>query len=227
MRRAVGFLAAVLLLAACARGAGAPCVEVSEQTVICGSDTLVEDIRVPLVFGFNDKAFEAALGERITAFVDTARKDARQAARVAQQWVPYVCVLAVDYEIKTNCGLFSMRLTADLENGGTGMPNTAYINADIAKSAFLQLDDLFVSREYRAALDQHIAELMRADARFSPEEFTGVSNKTAFFVADGQLFIAFGKYEVASGMTGEPVFGIPPALIRGLVRPEYAGWFAR
>ncbi len=222
MRKALWLLlSAAVLLAGCARETFEPCVTVTEQTLICGSDTLVEDIRMPVLSGFEDKSFEASLNARIHAIIKAARQDARIQAQIVQQWVEYVCVLTVDYDVKQNCGLFSMRLTCDLENGGTGFPQTVYFNADMQKNALLTLDDLFVSEAYREALTTHITESIRGDERFSPEDFLGIDEKTAFYTEEGRLYIAFAKYEIASGMTGEPVFEMPVKLIREHVKPEY------
>jgi len=226
LRKLLWFLLSAVLLAACARQASAPCVTVAEQTLICGGDTLVEDIRMPVLSGFEDKSFEASLNARIQSLIKAARQDAQVQAQIVQQWVEYVCVLTVDYDVKQNCGLFSMRLTCDLENGGTGFPQTVYFNADIQKNALLMLDDLFVSEAYREALAVHITESVRGDERFSPEDFLGIDEKTAFYTAEGRLYIAFAKYEIASGMTGEPVFEIPEKLIRDHVKPEYKEYLA-
>ena len=214
----------VWLLASC-QAAPLACVTVSEETIIWGSDILVEDIRIPAVSGFSDKAFEEALGVRIAQIVEQAREDAREQARAVQQWVPYVCVLVVDYQVKSSCGFFSMRFSSLLDDGGTGMPQTVYFNADIAKNKWLTLDDLFVSADYRAVIDAIIHKQIWPDERFSPEDFSGVSQDTAFFISDGQLHIAFAKYEIASGMTGEPVFAIPTDRIKKFIKPEYAAFF--
>lgn len=221
-------IAAILLLAlaGCANAA-VRCITVTGQDIISGSDTLVEDISMPVVEGFSNAAFEKALNTHIRTFVDSARKDAREQANIVQQWMPYVCVLTVDYDVKNACGLFSMRLTSELENGGTGMPYTTYINADARESRILTLDDLFRTTDYRAGVDQYLSEMMAADAHFFPGTFAGVSDSSAFFVSEGRLYIAFGKYEVASGMAGEPVFEIPPELISKHLKPEYAGYFVK
>lgn len=225
MRKKLYVLFAVVLLLASCETVPQVCVSVSEETIICGSDILVEDIRIPVITGFSDKEFEKALSDRIAAIVEQARQHARDQAKTVQQWVPYVCVLVVDYQVKSSCGLFSMRLSSLLDDGGTGMPQTVYFNADIAQNKWLTLDDLFVSGDYCAVIDAYIHKQIWPDERFSPEDFNGVSEKTAFFVSDGQLHVAFAKYEIASGMTGEPAFAIPIASIKKLLKPDYASFF--
>jgi hypothetical protein len=116
-----------------------------------------------------------------------------------------------------------MRVTAVLDNGGVGLPHTVYYNVDITKRRWLSLDGLFKLDTYRKVLDEYIRKQMDGDERFLPEEFMGVSHRTMFFIKDGRLYIAFAKYEIADGMAGETVFEMPPELLRGLVKPEYAG----
>lgn len=225
MRRWLWLLMAMVLLPASCAQPDTPRITVREQTIVCGSDILVEDICLPQVSGFSEHSFEDMLNAQICAFVDNARKDAREQARVTQQWVDYVCVLRINYEVKNNGGLFSMRLTSDLDNGGLGMPQTVYINADTNKSQSLTLDDLFVSADYRARVDEHILLIIRKDKRFTPGDFKGVSEKSKFFVSGGRLFIAFDKYEIASGMSGEPEFEIPKELIKKYLKRQYAPYF--
>lgn len=184
-----------------------------------GEKNVVFDVETPVVTGFADAAFEDALNGAIAAQISGAAARVRSAAKSDGS---FVFVLRVSAEVKHARGILSLRVTDDLDNGGTGFPHTVYYNADIQKSRLLSLDDLFVSREYRAAIDKMITRRVRSDAHYFADSFTGVNAATSFFIADGRLFIAFAKYEIASGMTGEPVFEIPIPLIRGWLKPEYA-----
>ncbi len=217
--------AAVIILASCCKAPLLPCAAVTEQTIICGSDILVEDIRIPIISNIADKEFQDSLNADILAIVEKARKEARQDAKMVQQWSQYVCVLVVDYELKNSCGLFSMRLTTDLDNGGTGMPNTHYFNVDLKKNVMLCLDELFSSQLYRKVIDRFILETISKDARFSPRDFPGVADDTAFFINEERLHIAFAKYEISSGTTGEPVFSIPSSIIQKYLKPDYSAFF--
>lgn len=199
------------------------CVNVSEQTIVCGSDILIEDIRIPIIGGLSDKQFENNVNSNIMAIVNTAREAAKQDALTAQQWVPYVCVLVIDYAVNNNCELFSMRITTDLENGGTGMPNSHYFNIDVMRNKLLHINDLFLpSSEYDKAIDEYIFKIISKDKRFSPQDFPGITKDTAFFINSNRLHIAFAKYEIACGTTGEPEFAIPSPVIRDYLKPDYA-----
>lgn len=167
-------------------------------------------------------AFEDRFNKRILMQVKDAMDDAFCQAKRDEAWV---FVLCVDDEVKCQRGILSLRVTDDLDNGGTGFPHTVYYNVNIHKNCLLSLDDLFVSTEYRAVIDGFIRERIRYDAHYFADEFMGVSKHTSFFISKGQLHIAFAKYEIASGMTGEPDFAIPTILIRKWLRPEYAPLF--
>lgn len=195
---------------------------VSETLENRGVGNVVFDIQYPKVCGFDDHTFEDSLNERILVQVENAMADAFSQAERDKKWV---FVLRVDDEVKCQRGILSLRITDDLNNGGTGFPHTVYYNTDIHKSRFLTLDDLFVSREYQALIDRYIRERIQYDEHYFVDEFMGVATDTSFFISKGQLHIAYAKYEIASGMTGEPDFAIPTLLIRKGLRPEYAPLF--
>lgn len=205
-----------------------PEVRVSEQTLYCGNEQIVLDIRLPVVSGLGDRKLERVLNGRLRAQVDAARAAAESEAatlwREAERdgFEPWLYVFHADYEVYCMRGVLSMRVTAALDNGGVGLPHTVFYNIDIRKGRWLNLDGLFESEKYKEVIDTYIREQISGDERFLCEEFHGVTQKTSFFIRDGRLHIAFAKYEISDGMTGEPVFGIPPALLRGLVKPEYA-----
>jgi hypothetical protein len=228
----IGFLAAGGTLRGRLLAAGPqPHVSVSEVLVSRGSNEIVLDIRQPVISGLNDAALERALNERIRAQVDAAAAAAQ--AEAAALWreaetegfTPWAYVFFADYEAYCTRGILSLRVTTALDNGGVGFPHTVYYNIDIERSRWLQLNDLFASNGYREALGAYIKEQISSDPRFFADEFAGITPRTPFFVRGGRLHIAFAKYEIASGMTGEPVFAIPPRLLHGQLKPEYSGLF--
>ena len=206
-----------------------PGVSIKEETVNCGTESLVTDIRLPVVSGLGGAELEFELNGKVSTQVATALSAAQ--AEAAALWLeavqdgftPWTYVFYADYEACSVRGVLSMRVTTDLDNGGTGLPHSVYYNIDIKRSCWLTLDDLFVSEEYRGVIDRYINEEISCDERFISEMFAGVSADTSFFIKNGRLYIAFAKYEIASGMTGEPVFEMTPEILRGLVKPEYAG----
>lgn len=197
-------------------------VMVTQTPINKGAQNIVFDIDYPTVSGFDDELFDDELNGKIGGQVNGSIADAFTQAKDDPSWV---FVLRVSEEVKNNRGILSLRITNDIDNGGTGFPHTVYYNADIQKSRLLTLDDLFVSKEYRTVVDGLIRKIVRNDAHYFADCFTGVSKDSSFFLSGGQLHIAFGKYEIASGMTGEPDFAIPTLFIRRWLKAEYAPLF--
>ncbi len=187
-----------------------------------GIGNVVFDIQYPVIQGFDDEVFKHRLNKRILMQVENAKADVLYQAKSDEDWV---FVLRVFDEVKCLRGILSVRVTNDIDNGGTGFPHTVYYNADIEKNCCLTLDDLFVTNDYRNAIDNFIRKGIDKDEHYFPEEFKGVCESTSFFISGRQLYIAFAKYEIASGMTGEPTFAIPTALIRKWLKPKYASLF--
>ena len=208
-----------------------PEVSVSEVLISRGSDEIVLDIRYPVVSGLHDEALEQALNGSIRAQVDAAADAAQSEAAALWQeaetegFAPWIYVFHTDYEAHCTRGIFSLRVTTALDNGGVGFPHTVYYNIDIARSRRLCLDDLFTSDGYREALSAYIRQQISGNPRFFSDEFTGITGRAHFFIRDRRLYIAFAKYEIASGMSGEPVFAIPPRLLHGQLKPDYSGLF--
>ena len=206
-----------------------PSVNVAEEPENRGSDEIVLDIRRPVVSGLADATLERALNDRVRAQVDAARAAAEaEAAALWQEadregFLPWTYVFYANYAAYCTRGILSMRVTTHLDNGGVGFPHTVYYNIDIKRHRWLTLDDLFASNKYREILGAYIRDQISQDEHYFSDEFIGISARTSFFIRGGRLCIAFAKYEIASGMTGEPVFAIPPKLLIGQLRPEYAG----
>jgi hypothetical protein len=202
-------------------------VQVTERQVNYGNEYLIYDICTPAVSGFADADFERGLNSRIEAHIARDQAEAESYAKDYMEQVkswsipPYDCVFSAWYEAKCTTGILSLKVTTFLDNGGTGMPHTVYYNADIAYCEMLSLGDLFISDDYKARIDHVIDAQMRKDPERYDVPFKGVTADTQFFISGGRLFIAFAKYEVAGGTTGEPEFEIPIGEIWGLIKQEY------
>ncbi len=232
---AVAMAAVWIVIAACLLSDGdgqeAPSgsITITEKMHNSGSEKLTIDIAMPQVCGFGDADFERALNGMIERQVTGALGRAKEAAdyfwQVARDegYEPWPYIFFAEYEVKCNKGILSLKVTTLLETGGPGMPQTEYYNTDIAKSRLITLGDLFKSEAYKEKINAVIeAEMAKNPARYLGDEpFFGVTDNTKFFISGGKLYIAFAKYEVASGMTGEPEFLIPAEVIRGLLKKEY------
>jgi hypothetical protein len=208
-------------------------VTVTNLTENSGTDRLTLDIQIPRLSGFKDKGFEKDLNLRIKARVDTARDAAEEAAdefwRQAREedYEPWPYTFYAEYEVKSDEAILSLRVTTLLYTGGTGMPQTVYYNVDIMKNELITLSGLFKNEDYIQIINSVILDEMDKDIEryIYLDEFPGVSKHTKFFISEGKLYIGFAKYEIASGMTGEPEFLIPAERIRGILKKEYAGLF--
>lgn len=236
---AVAMAAVWIVIAACLLSDGggretpSGSITITEKTHNSGSENLTIDIVMPQVCGFGDADLEIAFNGMIERQVSGALSRAKEAAdyfwSVARDegYEPWPYIFFAEYEVKCNEGILSLKVTTLLETGGPGMPQTVYYNADIEQSRLIKLGELFKSEGYKEKINEVIeAEMSKNPARYLGDEpFFGVSDKTQFFISGGKLYITFAKYEVASGMTGEPEFLIPAEVIRGLLKREYRGLF--
>lgn len=208
-------------------------VTVTTYPVNYGTESLTVDICVPVVSGFTDKAFEKALNAQMYRHIKTDATKARQQAQIfydemlATGYEPWMFIFVAGYDVKNNGGILSVKVRTLLDNGGTGLPHTVYYNADIKQNKRLVIRDLFDGAEYAQVIDGIIrSEMNKDEARFFKQDsFAGISDKTQFFISEGTLHIAFAKYQLASGMTGEPEFNIPTDAIRRFLKAEYAPLF--
>lgn len=213
------------------KAAASDTVAVTVLTVNSGTDKLTVDIQRPVVSGFSDAELEKDLNRKIEAQIDTARRAAEEAAeefwRRAEEenYEPWPYIFYAGYKIKSAGAILSLKVTTLLYTGGPGMPQTIYYNVDTRKNELINLSDLFVNEDYVQIINSAVAGEMAKDIEryVPPGEFPGVSRRTKFFISDGKLYIAFAKYEVASGLSGEPEFLIPTEAIRGLIKDEYLG----
>ncbi len=220
--------AAVALFVACGMAGSSESsgAVIAEHTVTCGSAHLTTDICRPVVSGFADDAFARAVNVRITRQISAAWHEAKAYAADWGVQTGYHCVFHAGYVVTCKERILSMKVTTYLDNGGTGMPRSVYYNADIAGCHMVSLGDLFTAdAPYQARIDAVIREEIAKDPARYHDAFDGVADTASFFISSGQLYIAFAKYEIASGMAGEPVFAIPAEAIRDCLKPKYEKLF--
>ena len=130
--------------------------------------------------------------------------------------------LEVRHRVVTNTDLW---FTLELEVWqGAGSSNTTYYYYHIDKStgAIVTLSDLFAGDGYIEAISAEIQRQMRAeneagtgmywvDSEYEDMNFRAIDpDQNFFFDENGDLVIAFDKYEVAPGAAGCPRFTIHP-----------------
>jgi hypothetical protein len=218
--------AAAVFLAACGMAgcSGTARAQITSHTIACGSTYLTTDICRPVVSGFSCDAFARALNARITQQISAAWHQARAYADDWGAQTGYHCVFHAGYDVTNTVRIISMKVTTYLDNGGTGMPQSVYYNADIAECRMLSLGDLFAAdAPYQACMNAAIRKEIDKDPERYGDTFKGITDAASFFISDRQLYIAFAKYEIASGTAGEPVFAMPTEEICEYIKPEYQG----
>lgn len=203
-------------------------VSVNEAAEISGSENLAIDIVMPRVTGIRDNMFQTGLNDRIERQIAVSKEAAKCAAdefwieTKRKGYTPWQFVFYAGYEVKNCEEILSLKVTTLLYTGGTGLPFTEYYNADINKSRLLKLSDLFISDKYRDVIYGIVKiQMENGSDMYFTDDFKSITGNTEFFIHDGGLYITFDKYEVASGLAGEPEFRIPTKAIRSLLKDEY------
>lgn len=144
--------------------------------------------------------------------------------------------VSVDYKIVTNnANLFSLKIDTTVALNTSGITIKIY-HIDKKTGKLIQLKDVFKDdADYLSVLTKEVKRQMRKqmleddqkmyfiDDEDMPElNWTGLTDEANFYInSNGELTIAFDKYEVAPGYMGACEFTIPQKLIKDMVKTEY------
>lgn len=200
-------------------------IKVHEVKEYYENEDIVVDISRPKLLGFSNKTFQKLLNEKIEYRIATDRNALELYSIEREHHDKFH--FSVDYWVKASEVIFSLKVTTDFYYGYvTNLPVSIYYNVDIAKNKLLMLDDLFTDDSYKAKLNAYLATAIEKKlSDMFINNFDGVSEDTKFFIMDGNLYIAFSKYEITSGAAGEPEFRIPTKEIVDILKEEYTGIF--
>lgn len=174
-------------------------------------------------------------GERINDDVSAlmARLEDEFKSELAESGEGYKSVYA-DYEVVTNTpDWFTLKVTV-LETAASSNTYYRFYHIDKRSGEIVSLSDLSDSAEFYSVIENDIRRQMReqmkndaniiywVDEADFGENFTDLDAKHNFYWnSDGDLVIAFDKYEVAPGAMGTPEFAISRSLIEPYLKDEY------
>ncbi len=129
----------------------------------------------------------------------------------------------ISYNVVINTdSWFTLKLTV-FEGAGSSNTYYKYYHIDKVTGSMVVLKDLFKDNSgYAKAISQNIKDQMKQrmdaddskiywlESEFPEWDFTSIKeNQNFYFAADGNIVIAFDKYEVGPGSMGCPEFEIP------------------
>ncbi|WLR51819.1 stalk domain-containing protein [Bacillus tianshenii] len=184
-----------------------------ETTTIEKESQYVEQgVRLPVMKGLKDKAFQQSLNKQIQAFyeerIQTLEEDAKSFAGDAEEkGFPFQKFgLFINYKMKQRGDLVSLVLITSTYSGGANMNSVVdsynFYNQKDAKS--VNLTDLAPPQKLEKLARQAVTE--QIDNYFGLDQL--VDNQ-AFYAEGNELVLIFDEYEVAPGVAGTPSVTIP------------------
>ena len=143
------------------------------------------------------------------AFLDTGGTE--------EEWKAHKIQINVGYEIKSQTDQYLSFIVRGRESWTTAYSESRYYNIDVNTGKRVTLADFF-GKDYVEAVNtdirEQIAQRKEAGEVFWTEEeggFSGITEDAKFYVNEaGNPVIAFEKYEIAPGSSGEIEFEIQP-----------------
>lgn len=143
------------------------------------------------------------------AFLDTGGTE--------EEWKAHKIQINVGYEIKSQTDQYLSFIVRGRESWTTAYSESRYYNIDVNTGKRVTLADFF-GKDYVEAVNtdirEQIAQRKEAGEVFWTEEeggFSGITEDAKFYVNEaGNPVIAFERYEIAPGSSGEIEFEIQP-----------------
>lgn len=143
--------------------------------------------------------------------------------------------MKIDYTVVTNTdNWFTLKLQI-FEASGSSNTYYKFYHIDKKSGKIVYLSDLFLENSnYKTAISEEIKRQMEAEmekdssiyywlhSEVETWNFTNISDQQNFYFSEnGNIVIAFDKYEVAPGAMGCPEFEIPKEIYQDSLKPEY------
>lgn len=201
-------------------------VSVKPQEVISETDTLVINMKIPVISGIKDEELQRRINAELENAALRDREEITQLSRVAEKLADTTYELNWDYYVSYNKnGILSLTTTNCQYTGGAhGMTVQQSYNYDLNKGQKMSLASVFEpGADYQKVINNEIKKQMTAH----PENyFTGdtgfqtIADNQDYYLQDKNLVVFFGLYEIAPYSSGIPEFSIPFARFAGGVRAE-------
>lgn len=186
------------------------------------SETLGVDMEIPAIDALEDKDIQSSLNSRweteAMAFKQKIAAELEQYVKACKEQGypirPYEVVTRYQ-ECSNSEGYLSLYVDYYEYTGGAhGFTDRRAYNIDLNTGKDLALKDLFRDGfDYKAVLNQVIREQIAAapgDYFDQPGMgFSTIADDQSYYIADGNLVIYFGLYEIAPYAAGIPEFKIP------------------
>ena len=145
----------------------------------------------------------------------------------------------VDYEIVTNTEKwFTLKIRVH-EAAGSSNTYFKYYNINKLSGKIVKLGDLAADNSFYDILEKEIKRQMRLETELDSnkvywfddsiigEDFVALDSEHNFYLTEnGDMVIAFDKYEVAPGYMGTPEFTISKDIIKEIIKPEFNNIFS-
>ena len=181
-----------------------------------GADTKVE---IPVIKGLSDIKYQDELNQFMKSHtekeIEEFKVNAKSGMEASKELKP---VLWIDYEVKSNGDTLSFVINSYTYLGGAnGISRKNYYNINTKENKTLELKDLFKENEdykslINAEINKQIKEQILDETKIyfeGDDGFKSIKDNQNFYVdKNGNLVIAFDKYEIAPGYMGHPEFKI-------------------
>lgn len=208
-------------------------VKIDCQEVKDEQEYKIVDLKIPVISGMADNKAQEAINlqledeamnwkNEVEAGFDEYIKECKESDYPIR---PYG--LGSEYQlVSQNEQVLSFYIDYYQYTGGAhGLTDRRAYNIDLAKGEILSLKDLFQgSYDYKKVINEQIAREIKADpdGYFSGDMgFQGISDQQGFYLADGNLVVYFGQYEIAPYAAGMPEFKIPLQDLKDGLRAEF------